>query len=85
MYIHLGRDVIINNNDIIACFDIDKTTVSKTTRDFLKKAQNKDEIIHIDMNELPKSFIVTEQRGDSRVYLSNLTVQTIQRRNRLPY
>ena len=35
MYLHLGNDVVIRTEDIIAMFDIDACTVSKKTRDFL--------------------------------------------------
>lgn len=83
MYIHLGGEIVIDNSQIVGCFDIDKTTISGTTRNFLKNAQDMNRIIHINVNELPKSFIVTEKDGDSKIYLTNLTVQTIIKRNRL--
>ena len=38
MYLHLGNDVVIRTEDIIAMFDIDACTVSKKTRDFLALA-----------------------------------------------
>jgi extracellular matrix regulatory protein B len=86
MYIHLGGNIIINSREIVAWFDIDKTTVSKITRKFLKDAQIKNEIIYINMAELPKSFILTSvSRGTNRIYLSNLTVQTIVKRTQENY
>lgn len=81
MYIHLGGNVVINNKEIIACFDIDKTTISKVTRKFLKKSQEREEIITINEKELPKSFILTKKHNKTKIYLSNLTVQTIMKRN----
>lgn len=39
MYLHLGNDVVINTEKIVAMFDIDACTVSKKTRDFLAAAQ----------------------------------------------
>lgn len=83
MYIHLGGEIVIDNSQIVGCFDIDKTTVSGTTRNFLKTAQDMGKIIHVNVNELPKSFILTEKDGNRKIYLSNLTVQTIIKRNRL--
>jgi extracellular matrix regulatory protein B len=86
MYIHLGGNIIINSREIVAWFDIDKTTVSKITRRFLKDAQTKNEIIYVNVEELPKSFILTSvSRGTNRIYLSNLTVQTIVKRNQENY
>jgi extracellular matrix regulatory protein B len=83
MYIHLGGNVSIDNKFIVACFDIEKTTVSKATRIFLKKAEEKNETVNINMNELPKSFIITNKNGTNKVYLSNLNVHTIIKRNQL--
>ncbi len=83
MYIHLGGDIVIDNNEIVGCFDIDKTTISGITRNFLKTAQDMGKIIHVNVNELPKSFIITEKDGNNKIYLSNLTVQTIVKRNSL--
>jgi extracellular matrix regulatory protein B len=86
MYIHLGGNIIINSKDIVAWFDIDKTTVSKTTRKFLKDAQANNDIIYINMEELPKSFILTSrEKNINKIYLSNLTVQTIVKRNQENY
>ncbi len=83
MYIHLGGNISIDNKYIVACFDIDKTTISKATRKFLKKAEENHETVYINMNELPKSFILTNKNGKNKVYLSNLNVQTIIKRNKL--
>ena len=39
MYLHLGMDKVITFDDIIGIFDLDTTTVSKRTRDYLAKAE----------------------------------------------
>ena len=39
MYLHLGQDTVINMKDIIGVFDMDNTTISKHTRQFLADAQ----------------------------------------------
>ena len=39
MYLHLGQDTIVNERDIVGVFDLDNSTVSRHTRDFLSKAQ----------------------------------------------
>ena len=41
MYLHLGQDTVIRTGDIIGIFDLDITTVSKHTRDYLAKAEKK--------------------------------------------
>ena len=35
MYLHLGNDVVIRKSGVIGIYDIDKTTVSVRTREFL--------------------------------------------------
>ena len=39
VYIHLGLGVVVREEDVIGIFDLENTTVSKTTRDFLKRAE----------------------------------------------
>ena len=35
MFIHLGKDYTVNLKNIVAIFDIENTSVSKITREFL--------------------------------------------------
>ena len=42
MYIHLGNNAIVRTEEIIGIFDLDNTTVSARTRDYLKKARKDD-------------------------------------------
>jgi hypothetical protein len=75
-YLHLGNDVVVDMNTVIGIFDMDNTTVSAQTRNFLAKAQ-KDGIV-IDVSEdLPKSFIITESGGKTCVYISSLASRTL--------
>ena len=39
MYLHLGMDKVITFDEIIGIFDLDTTTVSKSTRNYLAKAE----------------------------------------------
>ena len=39
MYLHLGQDIIVNERDIVGVFDLDNSTISRHTREFLSKAQ----------------------------------------------
>lgn len=79
MYLHLGNDVVINTEKIIAMFDIDACTVSKKTRDFLASAQKNNEVINVSY-ELPRSFIVCENKGKTSVYISQLSTKTLSKR-----
>ena len=39
MYLHIGQETTIKTQDIIAVFDLDTSTVSKATRDYLSKME----------------------------------------------
>lgn len=57
MYLHLGQDKVVNMDEIIGIFDLDTSTVSKSTRDYLAKAEKYGCVTNV-CTDLPKSFIV---------------------------
>lgn len=82
MYLHLGEKTVIKTSSIVGIFDLDNTTVSKNTRAFLTDAEKKGRVINVSY-ELPKSFIVCEKDGETTVYISQLSSQTLFRRNKI--
>lgn len=79
MYLHLGEKTVIRTESIVGIFDLDNTTVSKNTRDFLKKAQNNGEVVNVSF-ELPKSFIVCKENNETKVYISQMAATTLYKR-----
>ena len=82
MFVHIGNDYIINDKDIIAVFDIDNASISKRTRNFLKKAEEEGKIINVS-SDIPRSFIVykpKEKENKHIIYLSQLSSSTIFKR-----
>lgn len=79
MYLHLGQDTVISTNNILGIFDLDTTTISKSTRDYLSLAEKNHRVINVSL-ELPKSFIVCVYKGEITVYISQISSQTLQRR-----
>ena len=57
MYLHLGNEKVVPHSEIIGLFDLDTTTVSKITRDFLARAEKEGRVVNVSY-ELPKSFVV---------------------------
>lgn len=82
MYLHLGEKTVIKTSSIVGIFDLDNTTVSKNTRTFLSDAEKKGRVINVSY-ELPKSFIVCDEDGETTVYISQLSSQTLLRRNKI--
>ena len=73
MYLHLGQNTVITTQEIIGFFDMDNTTVSKTTRDFLSAAEREGRVRYVSY-DLPKSFVLTQ---DKTVYISPLSAATL--------
>jgi len=44
MFLHLGQDTVVSFSDIIGIFDMDTTTVQKSSRTFLNKAEKRGEV-----------------------------------------
>lgn len=82
MYLHLGNDFIVNDKEIVGIFDLEKSSVSKYTKDFLANATKQGRVINC-TNEMPKSFVVTlDKELTERVYISQLACSTLYKRSR---
>lgn len=79
MFIHLGKDVAVPIKNIIAILDLESTTTSKITKEFLSVAQDEGFIENIS-EDIPKSFIITEQEKKSKIYLSHISSVTLLKR-----
>jgi extracellular matrix regulatory protein B len=80
MYLHLGQDTVVSFDEIIGIFDLDTSTVSKTTRDYLSRAELAGEVVNVSM-ELPKSFTVCKGAGGkTTVYISQISSSTLLKR-----
>ena len=78
MYLSIGNDMAVRDSSIIGIFDMDNTTTSKRTREFLEKNEQEGQVVPCD--DLPKSFVVTAEYGFDRVYLTSLTSATLEKR-----
>ncbi len=80
MYLHLGLDKVITFDDILGIFDLDTSTVSKNTRDYLARAQTAGEVENV-CKDLPKSFIVClDGKGKRKIYISQISSSTLLKR-----
>lgn len=78
MYLPIGNDMAVRESSLIGIFDMDNTSTSKRTREFLENAQKQGQIVPCD--DLPKSFILTAEYGFTRVYESTLYTSTLEKR-----
>ena len=78
MYISIGNDMAVREKSIIGIFDMDNTSTSKRTQEFLNRAE-KDGLI-VPCDDLPKSYILTSEYGMTRVYLTAFNTSTLEKR-----
>ena len=78
MYLSIGSDLAVRESSIIGIFDMDNTSTSKRTREFLEKCEKEGQVVPCD--DLPKSFIVTTEYGMNRVHLTSLSSYTLEKR-----
>ncbi|MEG0979768.1 MAG: DUF370 domain-containing protein [Oscillospiraceae bacterium] len=79
MYLHLGQDTVVSFDDIIGIFDLDNTTISKITRDYLTKAEKNGRVINVS-TELPKSFVLCNEKDGNKIYISQISSATLLKR-----
>lgn len=75
MYINVGGDAVVRSSDVIGIFDLDNSSQSKITRDFLNLAESQGRM-RSDVQDLPKAFVVTKDY----VQLSILNSSTLVKR-----
>lgn len=80
MYLHIGLNYLIKTRYIVAVCDIDNTTTSPITRAFLAEAEKKGQIVSA-TTELPKSFIVYQEKNKTIIYLTQFSTVTLQKRS----
>lgn len=84
MYLHLGQDTVIKTDDIVGIFDLDTSTISKHTRNYLALCEKAGEVINV-TSELPKSFVVCQNgRNRKKIYISQLSSATLLNRMSRP-
>ena len=72
MYLHIGNGNSVKRKNIIGIFDLDTSTVSKITKDFINKRQKAGALTYLD-SDLPRAFILLDEEGESKVRLSRIS------------
>lgn len=79
MYLNIGGDMAVLDRSVIGIFDLDNASWSKHTRNFLRKAEEEGQVIS-PAEDLPKAFVLTREYGMDRVYLTQVSSQTLEKR-----
>ncbi|MBE7024600.1 MAG: DUF370 domain-containing protein [Ruminococcaceae bacterium] len=78
MYIHIGGAYAVRMSEIVGIMDMENTSTSWVTREFLRKKEKEGRVITT-TPELPKSFVVTGEY----VYITPVTAATLEKRWKL--
>lgn len=93
MFLHLGKNVIIHLEDVIAILDVQSSTDSKYTSEFIKIAEDEGFVKVIEQGK-PKSIVITENTANrsrksgtesSTIYFSPISSATLNKRAGLMY
>ena len=72
MYLHIGNKKSVKKKDIIGIFDLDTATVTKTGKDFINRLERSGSVEYDD-DDLPRSFVLVDEEGKSKVRLSRIS------------
>jgi hypothetical protein len=78
-YLHLGKGTLVREDEVLGIFDLDITSQSHLTRKFLSMADKAGQVVNA-AEDIPKSFVLCRQRGENRVYLSQMASATLLKR-----
>ncbi len=84
MYLSIGNDMAVREESIVGIFDLDTSSVSKHTRNFLQRAEGAGQVLAV-TEELPKAFVLTREFPMDRVYLTQFSASTIEKRSKRPF
>ena len=79
MYVHIGKDVVLNSNHIISVLDIDVLEKKKNLQEALQNLKISDKIIDVsDGNK--KSLIIIQKNNENFGYITNISTTTLAKR-----
>ncbi len=84
MYLHIGNGKTVNEKKIIGIFDLDTASISSVTRNFLKEKEKEKKVSYPD-SDLPRSFLVLEEGGETTVTLSRISTVGLKTRLNTPF
>ncbi|MBO5955615.1 MAG: DUF370 domain-containing protein, partial [Clostridia bacterium] len=71
-----GCDTVVNTKDIISILDLESTSISKYSKEFLKIVEEEGFVRNVS-EEIPKSFVICEEKGQSVVYITNISTKAL--------
>lgn len=79
MYISIGGDMAVRDGSIIGIFDLDGCSMSKKTMEYLQNAEKNGVLLNV-TEDIPKTFLVTKEYSMEKVYFTQLSAATLEKR-----
>ena len=80
MYLNIGRNRMIRKEQILGIFDLDTSSQSFLTREFLSAAEKAGRVVNA-AEDIPNSFLLCEEGYGIVIYLTQSTSRTLWKRN----
>ena len=78
-YLYLGKQVVVPDQSIVGIFDLENTSTSKKTREFLRINEKKGNTEYVGY-EIPKTYILEKRKSGEKVVFTHISTQTLQKR-----
>lgn len=79
MFLHLGKDIVINTKYIVGIFDIEKTSVKPDINNFLRECTKNNQVINVSY-EMPRAIIVHREKDLEKVYITPVSAGALAKR-----
>ncbi len=70
---------MVKTESIVAILDLETTSVSKKTKEFLR-ANEKNGVIKNISEDIPKSYVICEDNGTAKIYITQMSSATLLKR-----
>lgn len=79
MYLHIGNGESIRKDSVIGIFDLDTSTVSKTTKKYISNKEKEGKVEYTDF-DLPRSFVLCSHKNKEIIKLSRISTSGLKQR-----
>ena len=78
-YLQLEKGESIDKTTVIGIFDIETASMSQATKELFRRKEEEHGVVSVS-NDLPKSFVLTENEFNDSVYITGLSTESIKKR-----
>ena len=80
MYLNIGGGEAVNDENIVGIFDLDITSQSYITREFLSISEKNGKVVNT-AEDIPKTYIVCAEEDREKLYLCQPSPATLVKRS----